>query len=543
MSFLRSQRIGTRLTGAFTVLLLLLLAISAFALNQMAHQTSVTRIIVDEQVKRVSMAEELQRQAQGAALPLLQLLVTQDRDKRIPLYKQMDDANNAADMVLGELVGAGGTALDMGLLQRLKVQRESYRDVFRETVEQIEISGPDVARDHFASKTQPALMELLKTSGEVVSGQHAAMQAAREMLDQTSSDARRLVIGISVAALVLGAAMAWLVTDSIVRPLSSSVQFANAIASGDLTQRETPEGNDEISQLASALARMQRALSTLIGSIQSSASAVRDATVEMKGPVETVRSGSATQHGAVADVSASIEGFAQQTRDIATTADSSRANAESARDLAQKGCAMIADASREVAHIAVTITESAASVDALRERALSVRKLLDTVREIADQTNLLALNASIEAARAGETGRGFAVVADEVRKLADRTSKATIEINTVIDDIDRETGIAVERIGQGRNEMERGVTLIEEIVSPLDQLRNGAQHSLERLDELSLTLAQQARESRTIADRISHIGTMASENLEATGRVGATSENLKALSSQLTEQVDRFKVT
>lgn len=539
---LRAISLGQRLSLAFALLLVLLLAIAGTAVSQLREQAAVTRGIVDDTARRLSLAEALQRHAQGAALPLLQLLVTSDRDLRVPLYQEIDRENAAADKVLDALAGYMTGPADKTQVEALRTLRQRYGERFTATVEEIELSGPQTAISHFRAHAGAALGELLAASGTLVQREQHAMQAARTAMDAAVSTSRTLVFGISGLAIALGVFLAWAVTVSIVQLLRQAVALADAVARGDLSMPMAVRGRDEIAALQDALGRMKSSLAEMIGGILASAGSVDDSSQAMQAPAARVRGGSSAQHEAVAQVGAAVTGFSRKTAEVAAAAASTRARAEMARDLAVAGQRLIADASGEVARIAVSVNESASAVEALRERALSVRALLDTVKEIADQTNLLALNASIEAARAGESGRGFAVVADEVRKLADRTSKATVEINGVIDAIDHETGVAVTRIGQGRTEMQRGVRMIEGIVPPLAELSAGAQHSLEQLDVLALSLAGQADESRDIADRVTHIGAMASENLAAADQVCVTAETLKGVSSALAGYGARFRL-
>nr|WP_028771403.1 methyl-accepting chemotaxis protein [Shewanella waksmanii] len=79
------------------------------------------------------------------------------------------------------------------------------------------------------------------------------------------------------------------------------------------------------------------------------------------------------------------------------------------------------------------------ATEELNRTASSIGGLVQSIQEISDQTNLLALNAAIEAARAGSAGRGFAVVADEVRNLAAKAHQASGKIETLVNQVMKQT--------------------------------------------------------------------------------------------------------
>lgn len=86
--------------------------------------------------------------------------------------------------------------------------------------------------------------------------------------------------------------------------------------------------------------------------------------------------------------------------------------------------------SRKKANQAVSEEMSVLSEEISRN-ALSVKKALTDITQVAFNLKVLAINAAIEAGRAGERGRSFSVVADAVKETANEANDIVGRIESV----------------------------------------------------------------------------------------------------------------
>lgn len=337
-----------------------------------------------------------------------------------------------------------------------------------------------------AAKVQAAIEALVALQIDVAAQEFAH---ARTM----SNTIHGWMLAATGLALAAGAAMAWVITRSISRPLRQAVVLAQSVAGGDLSARIDVQGADETAELLAALRDMNHQLVRVITEVHASTELVAQEAVQIAGGSEDLARRTEVQASSLQETAASME-------QLTITVQHNSDNAHRAAQLAQEAAQVASDGGRVMRDVIATMQD-------ISVQSKKVTDIIKVIDDIAFQTNLLALNAAVEAARAGAQGRGFAVVAGEVRGLSQRSRAAAREIRGLIAGSAQSVERGAALVSQAGGQVASTVQRVDQVTALIREIKDAGQEQARGIAQIGEAVRQLDATTQKNAALVEHSST------------------------------------
>lgn len=540
--FLSNARISVRLGIGFGLSMALTISLVALGLFQMSEMKTHMDAIVRNDMARISNVDAMHTAVLKTAIVVRNIALLSDDAAIAEEAQRLASLRAKYTAAEQQLHAVAHSPEALAILARIDAAKTQTNPLIEKVLALAKANKDSEAIQILLQTVRPAQLNWLAALEDLAKFQerHAAAFVAEAQAAYTK--AWITMLSLTALAMALGALAAFLITRGITRPLTEAVRMAQLVATGDLTGQITVAAHDETGQLMQSLKHMNDSLTTVIRQVSAHAESVASAATQLAAASSQIAVGSQHQSEATSAMSAAVEEMTVSIDQVAENAKQAQIISTEAGDLSSQGAQEIHEVMDGVRKIGDSVGDSARVIRELEQKSNQISQVTKVIKEIADQTNLLALNAAIEAARAGEQGRGFAVVADEVRQLAERTTRATQEIATMVESIQSGTCSAVATMETAVTRAHDGARLADQAGVSVSSIKDGAVRVVGVVNDISLALKEQSAASNDIAKNVEKIAQMVEENSAAMQETASTAAQLERQSESLNEVVSRFKL-
>lgn len=512
---MKNIRIQHALTGAMTLLIIMVLIISALSINASRNSQKDINELSALSAEQVMAANRMEVNLMEMRLRMARFVeLTNDNEPGADAALEQVRTSLARTEKRFDAFDAHNITEDQPRYPYYMAVRESYRAMVTDDM----VAGIENGDLQQMATDEQRLEDNARdlTTATRDFGQFASDRAS-EMETNAEAASQQVIwtaTALLVVSLVLFVALQLGMRRLIVTPLSRAIGICENIAQGDLTSRIDDEGRNEIGKLYQAMRLMQNKLTEMMLTLTQTGELVANSAREIASGSEDLAARTEEQASALQETASSME-------EMSSTVNQNNQTTSSARQLTESASHKASDTRKEV-------DQTTALMNSMEEHSKKVQEIVQVIESIAFQTNILALNASVEAARAGEHGQGFAVVASEVRKLATKTSESSSEIRHIIDDI-------ASRIKEGVRQSELSGEGMDETVTAVTQVTD-------LMQEIALAVNEQKSGIEQVSTAITQMDSATQQNVSLVTQTSTSAASLQDEADRLAELIASFKL-
>jgi methyl-accepting chemotaxis protein len=340
---MNNLKIGTRLGFGFSLILLLLVAMTAIGILRLSSASAKTDEMINVKVRDERLTAEWGKIIEVNAARTTGAFMVREAADQKKLEALMAGSSGRATQIQDQI----GANLDneelKPLFKKVLDTRKAYTD-FRKSVFTAKNAGDlDTATKIYEGEMTQSRIAYLGALKSFADRQASLLDAAAVDIHQQYQSGRTLLVMLGLAAIAFGVIAAWWITRTITQPINEAVKVAETVSSGDLTSDIQVNSNDETGQLMNALKTMNSNLVSIVGQVRNGTELIATASTEIAAGNQDLSSRTEEQASSLEETASSMEELTSTVRFNAENARQANELAISASEIASRGGSVVGE--------------------------------------------------------------------------------------------------------------------------------------------------------------------------------------------------------